>query len=56
VDLAPRERVQYGGLEGVGERRSSRLARGLASEVGELVTNEKLVPEGGGGHSTIEAG
>jgi hypothetical protein len=24
--------------------------------VGELVTNEKLVPEGGGGHSTIEAG
>jgi hypothetical protein len=23
--------------------------------VGELVTNEKLVPEGGGGHSTIEA-
>jgi hypothetical protein len=24
--------------------------------VGELVTHEELVPEGGGGHPTIEAG
>jgi hypothetical protein len=37
VDLAPRERVQYGGLERVGERRGSCLTRGLGREVGELV-------------------
>ena len=56
VDPAPRERFPHGRLEGVGERRGSRLARGLGGEVGELVTDEELVPEGGGGHPTIEAG
>jgi hypothetical protein len=56
VDLAPRQRVQYGGLERVGERRGSCLTRGLGREVGELVPDEELVPEGSGGHPTIEAG
>jgi hypothetical protein len=56
VDLAPSQRVQYGGLERVGERRGSCLTRGLGREVGELVPDEELVPEGRGGHPTIEAG
>ena len=56
VDPAPRERFPYARLEGVRKRRGSRLARGLGGEVGELVTDEELVPEAGGGHPTIEAG
>ena len=51
ADAAARERIPHRRLERVGQRRRPSLARRLPAEVRELVPNEEVVPDGGGGHT-----